>query len=251
MTNLAPILYSADDPRNGGVAETINADAAPSLNAAFEQIHAESGIKPIVLHPYGGGRTEAQQAHLVSIGKSDTMNSDHREDFEGRAAADIDNQHQLRAWNEARFLQIMADHGWHNMTTSGKPFPTEAWHFAVHGISPAAINTQPLTEEDDDMSSSTGISVFKNKESGEVTIAAPWLVSEGNKSPNVLDAADPVNRQFGYVVTTNPVLGLARQRLYGRGSGYNELPRPDYIAMQEAAQITRTEFLAAKARGEI
>lgn len=142
MPNLAPIIYSADDPRNGGVAETISAAAAPSINAAFAQIHAESDIKPIVLHPYGGARTKAECIHE---GLSWTI-SDHYEAAAGRAAVDIDNQEQLRHWNQARFLQIMADHGWHNMTTTGAPFPKEPWHFAKHGITTTGDGTSPLPD---------------------------------------------------------------------------------------------------------
>ncbi len=137
MVNLAPILYST---------ETINAEAAPSLNAAFAQIFKESGIKPRVLAPVGGGRTEAQQAHLVDTGQSDTMNSDHREDFPDRAAADIDNQVALRAWNNDRFERIMADHLWFNMTNDGEPFPREPWHFARHHVTTSGGGTTPLPE---------------------------------------------------------------------------------------------------------
>ncbi len=179
MANLAPILYSADDPRNHGLAETINADAAPSLNAAFGQVRVESGIKPIVLRDLGGARTKAQQAYLVASGQSDTMNSDHREDFPSRAAVDIDNIDRFLAWNATRFKQIMADHGWHNMTNTGAPFPKEDWHYAKHGITPAGGTVTPLPESNQEDNAMYAFS-YTSATAGVCTfIAAPGLYVKG------------------------------------------------------------------------
>jgi hypothetical protein len=134
-------------------AETINSDAAPSLNAAFTELHALFGFWPVVLAPDGGARTKAQQAHLVAIGKSDTMNSDHREDFPTRAAADIDNHRRFRDINEPLFEATLEKHGWFNMTNDGEPFTREEWHFAKHGIVPAGSGGTPIndTEKDETM----------------------------------------------------------------------------------------------------
>jgi len=214
--NLTPIIYSADDPRNGGVAETIREDAAPSLNAAFAQIHAESGIKPIVLRDYGGARTEAQQAHLVSIGESDTMNSDHREDaLPGHAAADIDNQVKLRAWNEGRFVQIMADHGWHNMTNTGAPFPKEPWHFATHNpITTASTNVHPLLKGLPDMELVRNISdaTAAPKYHGDVVLFDTHRIIRKMGAPAVYQ---PAADRFGIQDTASDAQFLGRLNGFG------------------------------------
>lgn len=134
MTNLLPIIYSETDPRNGGRPETIAADYQPSINAAFTEIFAVSGIKPIVLRAVGGARTKTQCNDLGTP----WWVSDHYQDATPRrAAADVDNYLAIIAKIGAdRYYGILAKHGWHNITTDGKPFPREGWHVANHDPTP-------------------------------------------------------------------------------------------------------------------
>lgn len=151
MATSVPIINSA---------ETISSDFEQSINACFTKLYTLFGFWPRVLPPVGGDRTEAQQAHLVAIHESDTMNSDHRIDREGRAAVDIDNQEDFRHANEKLFLDTLAEFGWHNMTNDGAPFPTEGWHFAKHGISTAGENSSPIDNKGDTEMSS-GVTFLK------------------------------------------------------------------------------------------
>lgn len=111
---------------------------APSLNAAFTQIYQESGIKPIVLSPLGGERTLAQEKSVGGTAASDHVK---------KRAVDIDNQRQLRNWNQARFLAIMAFWGWRNVTEGGTPFTKEPWHFANQSSQPAGGGAVPINTE--------------------------------------------------------------------------------------------------------
>lgn len=105
-----------------------------SINAAFAELKARSGIQPKVLSPYGGRRTLAEQKY-ISPAVSNPASSDHPK---GRAV-DIDNQRTLRnAISSATFEGILANHGWRNIDLSGHAFPSEPWHFANHGTGSAA-----------------------------------------------------------------------------------------------------------------
>lgn len=117
---------------------------APSLNAAFQQIYEESGIKPVVLSPLGGERTIAQEKSVGGTGASDHVK---------KRAVDINNQRQLRNWNQTRFLAIMAQHGWHNVTEAGTPFQNEPWHFANQSSTPAGGNVNPINNETSELMS--------------------------------------------------------------------------------------------------
>ncbi len=133
-----PIIYSA---------ETIGDAYAPSLNAAFAQLRAASGITPVVLRPYGGDRTLAEQ-RAISPAVRDPSTSDH---VKGRAV-DIDNHRALRNKLGGWFELILASHGWRNIDLSGRPFPSEPWHFASRTPAAAGGNPQPLPEpKDNDM----------------------------------------------------------------------------------------------------
>jgi len=159
---MATIIYSTED---------IGDAYAPSLNAALEEIHAASGIIPSVLSPLGGLRTLAQELALHGSPQSDHV--------KGRAV-DINNQRQLRNWNEPKFLAILAAHGWHNIQIDGAPFPAEPWHFANHSTVPASEGSHPIppqsTQEDNAMyafsytSATAGVCTF---------IAAPGLYVKG------------------------------------------------------------------------
>ena len=144
MAALAPIIYNN---------ETIQARYAPSLNAAFKELRAASGITPIVTAPDGGARTAAEQQALASVAQ--WWLSDHYEDnSQGYAAIDLYNQRAFRNWDEARFIQIMANRGWLNIDISGNPFPSEPWHFANHGRYALAGGSATLIDEstgDDNM----------------------------------------------------------------------------------------------------
>lgn len=114
----------------------------PSLNAAFAQLRTESGIIPLVLAPYGGTRTPAQETAIHGPADSDHVK---------QRAVDINNQRIIRNWNEPRFLIIMSAHGWYNMTVTGQPFPTEPWHFATHSTTPTDTHVQPLPNKETTM----------------------------------------------------------------------------------------------------
>lgn len=140
MVNLVPIINST---------ETISSDAAPSLNAAFTELHQLFGFWPVVFSPYGGARTKAE---CLQEGLSWEI-SDHYEGAIGRAAVDIDNQRTFRNIDQKLFIDTLEKHGWHNMTTEGKDFPREPWHFANHSIVPASSNEKPLPNNPDTQNS--------------------------------------------------------------------------------------------------
>lgn len=148
MATLAPIINST---------ETIAAAFQSSINAAFTELHAVFGFWPRVLSPYGGARTQAECDHEGTSWKI----SDHYQDAGNRAAVDIDNQSDFRRINTALFVNTLAKYGWHNITTSGQPFPKEPWHFAKHGISTAGEsvtpidNTKTMSQEDESMTPRT------------------------------------------------------------------------------------------------
>lgn len=131
MANLAPIINSA---------EQIGAAYAPSLNAAFRELHAIFGFWPIVRAPNGGARTKEE---CIALGTSWRV-SDHYEE-KGRAV-DIDNHRRFRDRNEILFMATMVKHGWRNVQINGKPFPSEPWHFANHSTAPAGGGGTPITE---------------------------------------------------------------------------------------------------------
>lgn len=115
---LAPITHSK---------ETIGAEHAESLNAAFAEIFGLCDFWPVVLTPYGGARTVAEQEKINP--NISPLLSDHVK----RRAVDINNQRAIRnKIGSIKFEAIMAKHGWHNMQVNGKPFPLEPWHFATH-----------------------------------------------------------------------------------------------------------------------
>lgn len=112
---------------------------APSWLAAVRDLTAAFGFAPRITvtngEPIGAYRTRAQQ-QAVSPGTSPDL-SDH---CKGRAV-DITNQRAFRTRDQARFLRILADHGWKNVNTSGHSFPSEPWHFANQSATPAGAGT--------------------------------------------------------------------------------------------------------------
>jgi hypothetical protein len=116
-----------------GSSEDIGDAYAPSLNAALQQLSRESGTRPVVLSPYGGLRTLAQQ-RAISPGVANPASSDH---VKGRGV-DISNYAAIqRVIGLTRFKAVMAEFGWRNIQIDGKPFPSEPWHYANHSTTPA------------------------------------------------------------------------------------------------------------------
>lgn len=186
MVVLAPILYSN---------ATISGRHAPSLNAAFKELFAASRIKPQVLNtaesiaagltPVSGGSRTLAESILAGSGAA----SDHYENnAAGHAAADINNQRDLRnALGDDRFEAILAGHGWHNIQIDGSPFPTEPWHFANHDATPqtAGLDSTPFDNaEEDDMK------IYEREvNSGVFGLGYPggWIDIDNKTIPNTRD----------------------------------------------------------------
>lgn len=184
---MATILYSTED---------IGDAYAPSLNAAFTQIFAESGIKPQVLAPVGGARTSAQEKALGGTDASDHVK---------KRAVDINNQRELRNWNQARFLAIMASFGWHNVTEQGTPFPTEPWHFANQSSTPTGGGSTPIDtdKEDEDME----IIVHVSDTSGKTTKIGQYYYVRDGVTPIVGPLTGTLTT-FGQAYWINTVLAV-------------------------------------------
>lgn len=147
MANLARII---------NMNATVRAEMAPSLNAAFSEIHDACNLWPVVLNQaetaaagigpaVSGGSRTLEESYAAGSGPS----SDHYEDNAlGHAAVDINNQRTLRNILGTRFESILAAHGWRNIDISGNPFPVEPWHFANHdSISQAASAISAISLE--------------------------------------------------------------------------------------------------------
>lgn len=114
---------------NSELAPTIAGDQlllpyAGSFNAAAKELQQAFGFAPRILSPFGGYRTAAEQRNISPATPASV--SDHTK---GRGV-DISNQRQFRNVNEKLFLEILAKHGWKNVDSAGRPFPSEPWHFA-------------------------------------------------------------------------------------------------------------------------
>lgn len=143
-----------------GSAECVDSRFIKSLNATIDAWHTWSGVWAVILAPYGGDRTAAEQ-HRINPGQAF---SDHLLSSAAlaRAAADIDNwraiilagakRHRLTYEQaKAQYYAIAAAHGWKNQQTNGKPFPAEGWHLAKHTYDAATAggSTSPITKEYD------------------------------------------------------------------------------------------------------
>lgn len=121
---------------------------APSWFAATAELEKAFGFAPIITvtngDPVGAYRT-ADEQRRVSPGTSPNY-SDH---CKGRAV-DITNQRTFRNRDQTRFLNILSDHGWRNVNTSGHAFPSEPWHFANQSATPSGAGTL-ITETEYDM----------------------------------------------------------------------------------------------------
>lgn len=124
--------------------ENIGDAYAPSLNAAFADLASAFGFWPVVLAPYGGARTVAEQ-RAINPAISPLL-SDH---VKGRAV-DINNQRSFRNVNQKLFLSILANHGWRNVQVNGAPFTAEPWHFANQSTNPAGGDATPLPTPEED-----------------------------------------------------------------------------------------------------
>lgn len=134
MTARARLVYGA---------EFVGAKYAPSANAMLVELKLESGIVPLVIN-LGGDRTEAEQRHLINIGLSTTMLSDHLLSRGGRAL-DINNWRAIvNRIGYARYNAICNKHGWKNQQINGAPFPQELWHRANHSAIPQGWITSLL-----------------------------------------------------------------------------------------------------------
>ena len=130
-----------------GTDALVRAEHFDSIAAAFDELEAAAGFRPVVLgNPSdgipGGARTLAQSKRAGS-----GVFSDHYEDNDdGDAAVDIDNWKAF--WNaigKEAFEAILAKHGWYNVQINGAPFPSEPWHFARRiraGVVPANDGTR-------------------------------------------------------------------------------------------------------------
>lgn len=140
-----PGSYTDAELTQIGAGQRLASAYAPSWLAASAVLKARFGFAPIVSvtdgKPLGAYRTRAQQR---SLSPASPDLSDH---CKGRAC-DIGNQRAFRNIDEADFIAILAEHGWHNVNTSGNPFPSEPWHFANQSASPAGGGTKITTQKE-------------------------------------------------------------------------------------------------------
>jgi len=139
-----------------GSAEAIDSRFVRSFNACVDDWEAWSGVRAVVLSPYGGGRTAAEQQRINPGQKfSDHLLSSANI---GRAAADVDNWRQIILAGakrhglsyeqaKAKYYAIAAKHGWKNQQINGAPFPLEGWHLAKHYPDPPLPKAAPKMED--------------------------------------------------------------------------------------------------------
>jgi hypothetical protein len=109
----------------------------------------------------------------------------------------------------------------------------EAWHWQLPNwrdypfIKELQDNDSDDTEDED----MRPMAFQRTTNGDEWLLAAPWLVGADDK-------------QRGYVVTTNPDIGVAWLRMYAKGAGSNGVNRDGYIAIQDQARVLRAQWLA-------
>jgi hypothetical protein len=157
-----------------GTNALIQAAHLPSLAAAFDELTAAAGFRPVVLGAPsdgipGGARTLAQS----QIAGSGTLSDHYADNARGYAAVDIDNQRAFRnRIGSAAFEAILAKHGWRNIQINGAPFPNEPWHFARHVSEGAASPSDDGTRWDQTRLNAYGYGLVVDGVKGPKTTAA-------------------------------------------------------------------------------
>lgn len=110
--------------------------------------------------------------------------------------------------------------------------PVEAWHWQLPNWREYPIVNELLKPEDEDDEMKPVIFKRIGGSAEEWSMIAPWI------GPN------------GREVTTDPVRGLAWERMYAKGSGTaNNVDRDGYIAAQKEGEVLRQKWVADKATG--
>lgn len=195
---------------------------APSWLKASDELEAAFGFRPRLTvtggQPIGGYRTTAQQESLP--GAAGVQYSDHPK---GRGA-DIANHGRFRNINEVLFLQILANNGWRNVNTAGRPFPSEPWHFANQSSNPAGGGTPIIVEEDD------------------MNETKYYYKTEGGTEYGIFGAQYP----GGFEISTSEGTGQAWGKLYGKpdGSPWGTLDATVWSTLKAEAKVLNERWVA-------
>ncbi len=187
--------------------------------ARLQAVRADMGRDPLLYGENSAWRSYAQQKALWDAYQNGTGNPASNPDTGNRThmrgvAADLRDT-SLAMQRALQRAGLQRD-------------PVEAWHWQLPDWSeyPIIPELPEPEDEDDDMKPI----VFKRTERGEEwSLIAPWF------KPN------------GRVVTTDPVRGLAWERMYAKGSGTaNNVDRDGYIAAQREGEMLHEKWLESQ-----